>query len=96
MNTEQQALLKGLSNSEHDTLRLKIEGLSIGDSQVRVYQKSIEELYAKYNEQLTELSETVSVYREIAQMIQQRQPLTNQRKYAKVRRRQMGIKKYRE
>jgi flagellar capping protein FliD len=90
MNTEQQPPLKGLSNNEHDKLLLKIEGLPFGDSQTRVYQKSIEELYAKYNEQLTELSETVTVYREIAKLIQQRQPLTNKRKYLKVRRRQMA------
>ena len=84
--TEHNIALNRLTDTRHRELLRRIRGLPFGDNQAAIYKKSIEELFARHNDQVKELGDIVAAYDEIALMITQRQPLINARKYARVRR----------
>ena len=79
-------LVAVLGNHEHNKLMEKINELPFGDEHSKIYKVSLEELFAKYQEQMKALKETSTAYEDIAVLIRQRQPLTNTTKYARVRR----------
>ncbi|MES2111522.1 MAG: hypothetical protein V4577_22380 [Bacteroidota bacterium] len=83
---ELQIPLNKLSDSEHNSLLERINGLPFGDGQAGIYKKSLEELFTRYNRQLNDLANTIATYEEISLLIRQRQPLMNIRQYARVRR----------
>jgi hypothetical protein len=88
MNTEPLLPLRRINSDEHDKLLRKIDSLPLRGTEALIYQKSVEELYAKYTEQVQDLAGTITCYREIMELIKKRQPLTNKKKYLQVRRRQ--------
>lgn len=83
---EQDIPLNKLTDARHWELLNRIRRLPFGDKQTVVYKKSIEELFARHNEQVKALCNTIDAYNEVALMITQKQPLINTRKYARVRR----------
>ena len=75
-----------LSGEEHLNLVHKINQLPFGDADTRIYKRSLEELYEKYQQQVKKLAETCASYKEIAELVRKKEPLTNTRKYVRVRR----------
>jgi len=75
-------LIKG---EEHQSILEKIDRLPFGDEHAGVYRTSLEELFSKFNGQLKEIFDTIKAYREVADLINRRQPLVNKKKYIRVR-----------
>ena len=75
-----------LSNSEeHERMLEKIDHLPFGDRHAGIYRASLDELFLKFNVQLKEIFDTIKSYREVADLINKRQPLANKKKYVRVR-----------
>ncbi len=86
LNSGATAPVSPISRAEHKKLIEKISQLPVGDKDSAIYRRSLAELFEKYEKQMRELEETSLAYHEIAELIKQKQPLTNTMKYARVRR----------
>ena len=76
-----------IDKEAHTLLLEKISRLPFGDRHASVYRNSLTELFEQYNEQIIALFSTIKAYREVAELIHQRHPLTNRTKYVRVRKR---------
>jgi len=74
-----------INNEEHERILEKIDLLPFGDEHAGIYRASLEELFLKFNGQLKEIFDTIKAYREVADLINKRQPLANKKKYVRVR-----------
>jgi hypothetical protein len=75
-------LIKG---EDHQHLLEKIDKLPFGDEHAGLYRASLEELFVQFNGQLKELFHTIKAYREVADLINKRQPLSGKNKQRRVR-----------
>jgi hypothetical protein len=78
--------ITSINPKEHLKVLEAINNLPYDQTQIRIYVRSIEELFAKYEIQVSELAQTLSDYDEVAKAIRNLQTLMGQRKYIKVRR----------
>lgn len=74
-----------INSEEHEHMLEKIDNLPFGDGHAGIYRASLEELFLKFNGQLKDIFDTIKAYREVADLINKRQPLANKKKYVRVR-----------
>jgi hypothetical protein len=74
-----------INKEQHQRLLEKIDRLPFGDEHAGVYRASLEELFTQFNGQLKDLFDTIKTYREVADLINKRQPLASKKKYIRVR-----------
>ena len=74
-----------INTDEHERMLEKIDHLPFGDNHAGIYRASLNELFLKFNGQLKEIFDTIKAYREVADLINRRQPLVNKKKYVRVR-----------
>ncbi len=74
-----------ISSYENNKLRAKIRRLPFGEKQRSIYENSLAELYKKYKSQFAALTETIRLYKDIAELVNEQEPLVKERKYLIVR-----------
>ena len=74
-----------INHEEHQRMLEKIDHLPFGDRHAGIYRASLDELFLKFNAQLKEIFDTIKAYREVADLINRRQPLVNKKKYVRVK-----------
>jgi hypothetical protein len=74
-----------INSEEHQRVLDNIDRLPFGDEHAGIYRASLEELFLKFNGQLKDLFDTIRAYREVADLINKRQPLANKKKHVRVR-----------
>jgi hypothetical protein len=82
----QKVPLYKIEETDHRSFMEKAERLPYSDQQIRIYKKSLEEIFGQYVKKMEELDEMFATYQDIKALIKQRQPLANTMKYARVRR----------
>lgn len=74
-----------ITKEEHERILRKIDDLPFGDKHAGVYRASLDDLFKQFNLQLKVVFDTIKAYREVTDMVNQKQPLANKRKYVRVR-----------
>ncbi|MBS1504894.1 MAG: hypothetical protein JST32_22730 [Bacteroidetes bacterium] len=76
--------------NDHNALLDQLRSLPFGNRQAAIYKKSLVELYAQYHALIDNLGDTVKAYYDVAQLIKQRESLSNGKQYARVKRDQIN------